>query len=208
SPSHGKTTHPGNTGNGAVSLFKFPKEDNVRKWWIDFVKRSYCGGFKITTNTRLCSVHFTPDSYSNYHQVKSGYLKSPLTLVSGAEPTLSVPGLHPPILPTAGAIIMATGIMCLPATVSIPPTANALISATGIMCPPATVSFPPTADALISATGIMCPPATVSFPPTADALISHNDNPHVIFYVHQYSYDKELHVDWAFTFVCNVKHGL
>ena len=30
-------------------------------------------------------------SYSNYPQLKSGYLKSPLTLVSGAKPTLSVP---------------------------------------------------------------------------------------------------------------------
>ena len=28
-------------------------------------------------------VHFTHNSYSNCHQVKSGYLKSPLTLVSG-----------------------------------------------------------------------------------------------------------------------------
>ena len=33
------------------------------------------------------SVRFTPDSYSNFHQVKSGYLKSLLTLVSGATPT-------------------------------------------------------------------------------------------------------------------------
>ena len=30
-------------------------------------------------------------SYSNYPQLKSGYMKSPLTLVSGAKPTLSVP---------------------------------------------------------------------------------------------------------------------
>ena len=101
-------------GNGSVSLFKFPSDDNLGKRCIDFVKRSYCGEFKVTTNTRLCSVHFTPDSYSNCHQVKSGYLKSPLTLVSGAEPTLSVPGLHPPIPPTASATIMATGIMCPP----------------------------------------------------------------------------------------------
>ena len=45
-------------GNGAVSLFKFPKEDNVRTQWIDFVKRSFCEEFKITTNTRLCSVRW------------------------------------------------------------------------------------------------------------------------------------------------------
>ena len=35
-----------------------------------------------------------------------------------------------------------------------------------------------------------------------------HDNLQVIFYVHQYSHDKELYVDWGFTFVCNVKHGL
>ena len=119
-------------GNGAVSLFKFPKEENVRKRLIDFVKRSYCGKFKIPTNTRLCSVHFTPDSYNNYHQAKSGYLKSLLALASGAKPTLPVPGLHPPVLPTAttaGATITATGIMCLPPTLSVPPTTGATITA-------------------------------------------------------------------------------
>ena len=100
SPTHRSCIFPGChsvQGEGAVGLFNFPTDNNVRKRWIDFVKRSYCGEFKITTNTRLCSVHFTPDSYSNCHQVKSGYLNSPLTLVSGAELTLSIPGLHPPI---------------------------------------------------------------------------------------------------------------
>ena len=95
-----------------VSLFKSPLEDNVRKRWNDFVKRSYCGEFKITTNTHLGSVHFTPDSYSNCHQVKYLYLNSLLMLVSGAEPTLPVPSLHPSVPPTAGATITATCIMC------------------------------------------------------------------------------------------------
>ena len=126
--------------NGTVSLFKFPTVDNARKWLIDFVKRSYCGEFKITTNTRLCSVQFTPDSYRNCHWVKSGFLKSPLTLVSGAEPTLSVPGLHPPVPPTAGATITATGIMCPPVSLSVPQTAGALISTTSITCLPESVS--------------------------------------------------------------------
>ena len=112
SPPHRSCIFPGChsvQGNSPVSLFKVPKDDNIRKRWIDFVKRSYSGELKITTNTRLCSVHFTPDSYSNCHQVKSGYLKSPLMLVSGAELTLSIPGLHPPIPPTAHALIPATG---------------------------------------------------------------------------------------------------
>ncbi|XP_030282867.1 uncharacterized protein LOC115587268 [Sparus aurata] len=65
------------------------------------------------------------------HKVKSGYLKSLLMLVSGAEPTLSVPCLHPPILPTAHVLISAAGIMCPPATV---PPKKGLSS--GITCPP------------------------------------------------------------------------
>lgn len=121
-------------GKGSVSLFRFPTDDCVRKGWIDFVKGSYCGEFKITTNTRLCSVHFTPDSFTNYQQVKSGFLKGPLTLVSGAEPTLHC--LHPPIPPTAGATIVATGITCPLRTLCIPPTAGAMVSATGSMCSP------------------------------------------------------------------------
>ena len=109
SPPHRSCIFPGChsvQSNDTVSLFKFPKDDNVRKRWIDFVKWSYCGELKITTNTCLCSVHLVICSYSDCDQVKSGYLKSPLTLVSGAEPTLPVP-------PTAHALISAGGIMCI-----------------------------------------------------------------------------------------------
>ena len=98
--------------------------------------RSYCGEFKSPPTP----VHFTPDSYSICHRVKSGFLKSPLTLVSGAEPTLYVPGLHPPFPPTAGATITATGIMCPPVSLSVPQTAGALISTTSITCLPESVS--------------------------------------------------------------------
>ena len=126
-------------GIGSISLFTFPTDDNVRKRWTDFVKRS--GEFKITTKSRLCSIHFTPDSFTNYHQVKSGFLKSPLTLVSGAEPTVSVPGLEPPVPPTAGA--------------------GAAVTASGITCPPPTISVsglhPPVPDSIIT-----CPPESVS----------------------------------------------
>ena len=44
--------------------------------------------------------------------------------------------------------------------------------------------------------------------PWAESIWQYSDNPHVIFYVHQYSYDKELYVDWGLTFVFNVKHRL
>ena len=57
-------------------------------------------------------------------------------LVSGAEPTLSVPVLHPPVPQTVGASITATGIMCQSPALSIALTAIASITATGIMCRP------------------------------------------------------------------------
>ena len=143
SPPHRSRIFPGChsvQGNGAVRLF------NVRKWWIDSVKRSYCGEFKVTTNTRLCSVHFTPDSYNNCHQVTSGYLKSLLTVVRGAEPTLSVPGLHPPVpptAPTAGATVTTPALYVRHDLYPIvPPTAGATITDPGIMCPPPACILP------------------------------------------------------------------
>ena len=37
--------------------------------------------------------------------------------------------------------------------------------------------------------------------PWAESIWQHNDNPQVIFYVHKYSNDKELYVDWGVMFV-------
>ena len=42
--------------------------------------------------------------------------------------------------------------------------------------------------------------------PWAESVWQHNDNLQVLCYVCQ-DKDKELYVDWGFTFVCNVKHG-
>ena len=103
----------------------------MNKRWIDFVKRSHCGEIRITTNTRLCRIDFTPDSFTNYHQVQLEFIDSRLVLVSGTKPALSLPdfhppGLHPPDAPTAGAGI-ATDI----ATVS----GGDYVGLCGIMCP-------------------------------------------------------------------------
>ena len=54
-------------------------------------------------------------------EIMAALRNAALTLVSGAEPTLSVPGLHPPIPQTAGATILAPSIMCLPPALSVPP---------------------------------------------------------------------------------------
>ncbi|XP_016379803.1 uncharacterized protein LOC107717535 [Sinocyclocheilus rhinocerous] len=94
--------------NSSVSLFKFPKNDDIKKRWIKFVKRHLDGELRITTNTRLCSEHFTPDSFINFHRRQLGFTDNPLLLVNGAEPTISRPGLHPSVPPTSGAIVGST----------------------------------------------------------------------------------------------------
>ncbi|XP_039522036.1 uncharacterized protein LOC120475416 isoform X2 [Pimephales promelas] len=91
--------------NRSVSLFKFPKNDQIKKKWIHFVERHLDGELKITTNTRLCSDHFTPDSFINFHRRQLGFTDNPLLLASGAEPTISRLGPRPPAAPTPGAII-------------------------------------------------------------------------------------------------------
>ncbi|XP_044063847.1 uncharacterized protein LOC122881574 isoform X1 [Siniperca chuatsi] len=108
-----KCIFPGceNLQNNSVSLFKFPKNDEIKKKWIDFVKSHLDGELRITTNTRLCSEHFTPGSFTNFHRRQLGFTDNPLLLVNGAEPTISRPGLHPPVPPTTGAIV---GSLCPP----------------------------------------------------------------------------------------------
>lgn len=71
------------------------------------------GELTITTNTRLCSDHFTLDSFTNFRRRQMGFTDNPLLLVKGAEPTIYRPELHPPILPTSGADI---GSACPPVT--------------------------------------------------------------------------------------------
>lgn len=77
-----------------MSFFKFPRDDRLKKFWVDFVQ-SHLGDFRITANTRLCSAHFTTDNFTNYHEVQSGFMDSRLVLVTEAVPTLSLPVPHP-----------------------------------------------------------------------------------------------------------------
>ncbi|XP_057195137.1 uncharacterized protein LOC130557432 isoform X2 [Triplophysa rosa] len=120
-PSLRKCILPGcnNIKNSSVSLFKFPKNDNVRNKWIHFVKSHLDGELTITTNTRLCSDHFTPDNFTNLNQRQLGFTDSPLLLVNAAEPTIFRPCLHPPFPPKSGATV---GSACSPMSPSLPTT--------------------------------------------------------------------------------------
>lgn len=68
------------------------------------------GELRITTNTHFCSDYFTLSSLTNFHGRKTEFTDN-LLLAQGAELTVSLPSLHPRILPTSGTII---GIRCSP----------------------------------------------------------------------------------------------
>lgn len=70
----------------------------MKKRWINFVKSHLKGELRMTTNTRLCSEHFTPDSFTNFHRRQLGFSDNPLLLVNGAVPTI-----YRPVLPRSGA---------------------------------------------------------------------------------------------------------
>ncbi|MEQ2288696.1 hypothetical protein AMECASPLE_025455 [Ameca splendens] len=48
---------------GSSLVTKFQRDDHLNKLWTDFVKRSHNGDIRITTNTCLCTAHFSPDSH-------------------------------------------------------------------------------------------------------------------------------------------------
>ncbi|XP_050954100.1 uncharacterized protein si:ch211-40k21.5 isoform X1 [Labeo rohita] len=109
-PASRKCVFPGcdSLQNSSASLFKFPKNVDIKNKWINFVKSHLGGELRMTTNTRLCSEHFTPDSFTNFHRRQLGFTDNPLLLVSGAEPTIFRPVLHPQVPPTPGAIVGST----------------------------------------------------------------------------------------------------
>lgn len=91
------------------SLFKFPKNDDIKKRWIRFVTSHLDGKLRMSTNTRLCSKHFTPDSFINFHRRQLGYTDNPLLLVNGAVPTIFRPDLHPSsVSPRSSALVGST----------------------------------------------------------------------------------------------------
>ncbi|MED6238632.1 hypothetical protein ATANTOWER_026491 [Ataeniobius toweri] len=82
----------------------------MNKLWIDIVKRSHHGDIRITTNTCLCSAHFSPDSFTNYQEIQLGFMDSRLVLALEAVPTISLPDSHPPDIAAADVAALDIGI--------------------------------------------------------------------------------------------------
>ncbi|XP_041654021.1 uncharacterized protein LOC121516696 isoform X2 [Cheilinus undulatus] len=104
-PSYQKCIFPGcrNVRSSSVGLYRFPKNEEMKNRWIDFVKRHHDGKLQISNSSRLCSLHFTPESFTNLHQRQLGFSVDRLLLVRGAEPSIPLPDHHPPLSATPGA---------------------------------------------------------------------------------------------------------
>ena len=55
-----------------VSLFRFPKDPNIRREWILQVQRTRADWRGPTDNSVVCSEHFTPDCFSQLTKLKEG----------------------------------------------------------------------------------------------------------------------------------------
>ena len=78
-----------NTVENGVSVYTFPKDEALKKKWIDQVKRTRDCWRGATVNSVLCSEHFTEDSFEeSYNLHKSFGLKKYKRLKKGAVPTI------------------------------------------------------------------------------------------------------------------------
>ncbi|XP_046873791.1 zinc finger MYM-type protein 4 isoform X1 [Hypomesus transpacificus] len=99
SPSTRTCIFPGckNFHSSAASLFQFPSDEERKNRWIDFVKSHTDGELRINSNSRLCSDHFTPDSFNMDR--RTGFTDTRLLLQRGAVPSIALPAVPPPVAP-------------------------------------------------------------------------------------------------------------
>ncbi|XP_072551161.1 uncharacterized protein [Salminus brasiliensis] len=86
-----KCTVPGCDGD-VGTFHTLPKEPNCQRAWLMFIYNKIPPSFN--SKLLVCSAHFTPDSFSNLVQYRSGFAQR-LTLERGAIPTLLEPKPKP-----------------------------------------------------------------------------------------------------------------
>ena len=74
-----------NTAKEMISLHKFPKDDKLRRQWRKFVQMKGANWIE-TSASKLCSIHFAQDNFTNYSMVEMGY-QTKLLLRDDAIPT-------------------------------------------------------------------------------------------------------------------------
>ena len=78
-----------NTVENGVSVYTFPKDEALKKKWIDQVKRTRDCWTGATVNSVLCSEHFTEDSFEESYNLHQSFgLKKYKRLKKGAVPTI------------------------------------------------------------------------------------------------------------------------
>lgn len=76
-----------NSSSENISLFRFPKDPVLRKQWEKQVQRTRAQ-WKATESSRICSEHFTQDSFEADSALASQFgMKKRCRLKSGAIPT-------------------------------------------------------------------------------------------------------------------------
>ena len=86
----------GNEPKAGTALHEFPSDKRLRELWKKFVDRTRSGWGGPTTNSTVCSAHFTNDCYENKMKYDMGHAKF-LKLKKGAVPeaqTCMVECLH------------------------------------------------------------------------------------------------------------------
>ena len=78
-----------------VSMHVFPKNEQQRKQWVQFVRR-HRAGFTATATSALCSIHFKPTDFVRRADIDVGASSANVTrrrrLEVGAVPTIDAAG--------------------------------------------------------------------------------------------------------------------
>ena len=78
-----------NNSKSSISMFKFPKEQKLRREWLTKMKRK---SFQVTKHSRVCADHFTKDCFKQNllarNSLGSAFKPRRLDLKKGAVPTI------------------------------------------------------------------------------------------------------------------------
>lgn len=76
-----------NSNETGYAMHKFPKDPNLRRQWINFVRLKRADFAKATEHSVLCHIHFAPDCYERSYMEEMGIKKKKI-LLAGAVPTI------------------------------------------------------------------------------------------------------------------------
>ena len=97
------TSCKNSTYSTGISMHVFPKDEQQRRQWAQFVRR-HRAGFDASSSSALCTVHFKPTDFVRRLDIDVGSSNSPRTtqrrLDVGAIPTIDAAGSAPEQVPS------------------------------------------------------------------------------------------------------------